>query len=233
MSYVTAIVLAAGKGERFKSKVPKPLVKIHSKPIIAYSLQAFSAHPSVKDIIVVVNAANRGAVIKIIERYRIDKISGIVKGGRRRQDSVKNGLKAVNPCSDVVLIHDSARPFINMQMVSSLIAAGQKHGAAIAAVPVKATIKVVSRSGKVQETLDRSRLWEIQTPQVFKKALLLEAYKRFSKLDVTDDAGLVEKLGAHVAIVMGAYTNIKITTPEDLAIAEVIAGKKTWDIKSA
>jgi 2-C-methyl-D-erythritol 4-phosphate cytidylyltransferase len=164
-----------------------------------------------------------------MKKYRIDKISKIVEGGRRRQDSVLKGVEALDSRTDLVLIHDAVRPFITKEMVFSVIREGQRTGAAVVGVPVKATIKEVKtqkpkRKTKpiVKETLNRNNLWEIQTPQVFKKELLLKAYKRFGNVSVTDDAMLVEKLGAKVSVVLGSYKNIKITTPEDLVIARAI-----------
>jgi 2-C-methyl-D-erythritol 4-phosphate cytidylyltransferase len=240
MSHVTGIVLAAGKGLRLKSKIPKPLVKINSLPIIIYSLRTLNEHPRIRDIIVVVNKKNRQTFINKIKKYRIKKVSKIVPGGLRRQDSVLNGLKAIEKSSDLVLIHDSARPFIDKKMISSVIKEARIRGAAILGVALKATIKSVARcpclpAGRrlpverkfiVKRTLNRNNLWEIQTPQVFKKELILKAYKKFAKFEVTDDAALVEKLGARVSVVLGSYDNIKITTPEDLIIAEFIA--KRW-----
>jgi 2-C-methyl-D-erythritol 4-phosphate cytidylyltransferase len=243
---VSAIVLAAGRSLRFsRSKISKVLTPINSKPIIIYSLEILSKHPSVRDIIVVVNEQNLKGITNQISDSRIRKIRRIVKGGIRRQDSVINALSVLNRDIDFVLIHDAARPFINRNMVSSLIKEAARYGAAIAGVPVKATVKEVdlvrssefavpskSKNRKergavtVKRTLDRSRLWEIQTPQVFKKDLIVKAYKKFGRLDVTDDAMLVEKLGEKVRVVLGSYDNIKITTPEDLVVAEAILKSK-------
>ena len=243
--YVTAIVLAAGKGLRFsrpnsftvrggipthKSKmvesgisgVPKPLVEINSKPIIIYCLKIISKHPSIKDIVVVVNAQIRNRIIKAIKRYRISKIIRVVAGGRRRQDSVYQGLGAIDERTDLVLIHDGVRPFITKGIITSVIKKAKDTGAAIVGVPVKATVKEVSSKFVVKRTLERDNLWEIQTPQVFGKDLILRAYEKSGNADVTDDAMLVEKLGAKVSAVLGSYDNIKITTPEDLRLAEAI-----------
>jgi len=224
--FITAIVLAAGKGLRLESKTAKPLVKVNSKPLIAYSLELFNRHPDIRDIIVVANRKNRQDLIRIINEYRIGKSRGVVLGGQRRQDSVLNGLKATDAGADMVLIHDSARPLINKTLISSLIEEARDSGAAIAAVPVKATIKRVrGNSLYIRETLNRDNLWEAQTPQVFKKYLLLKAYKKAGDNKVTDDASLVEKLGIKVKLVLGSPYNLKITTPEDLMIAEAIVKK--------
>jgi len=230
--YVSAIVLAAGKGVRLNSPVPKPLVKINSQPLVIYCLKALSAHPDIKEIIIVTNSLTRGPVVKNISRYGITKVKGVVLGGCRRQDSVNNGLKAVSNSADLVLIHDGVRPFIDKKMISALIEKAGRRGAAIAGVPVKATIKKVrirnpkaekEREFIVEETVNRNSLWEIQTPQVFKREIIAKAHKDFSGKEVTDDAMLAEKIGVKVRVVMGSYNNIKITTAEDLLIAEAIA----------
>ena len=222
--HVAAIVVAAGSGKRLGSKVPKPLVVVGGKPLVIHCLKALDAHAGIKDIVLVTNAANRTALVAAVGRYRISKVSSVVLGGARRQDSVLCGLKAVMPDADLVLIHDAGRPFINRGILSAVIKEAARTGAAIAAVPVKATIKEAVRGQAfVKKTLDRDELWEIQTPQVFRKEIILEAYNRFGDKTVTDDAALVERLGKKVSLVMAAYSNIKITTPEDLIIAEAIA----------
>lgn len=223
---LTAIVLAAGKGTRLNSKVPKPLVNIGSKPMLAHCLDVLKRHNSVYDIIVAVNRANAGEIARLIRRLGVAKISRVVMGGRRRQDSVANALARLDAATEWVLIHDAARPFIDTRIISSVINAARKTGAAVAAVPVKATVKKVTGRFTVKETLDRESLWEIQTPQVFRKKVILEAYERYSDTDVTDDAALVEKTGSKVRVVRGSYANIKITTPEDLVIAEAISEAK-------
>jgi 2-C-methyl-D-erythritol 4-phosphate cytidylyltransferase len=221
--HVTAVVVAAGKGLRLKSRVSKPLIKIASKPLIIYSLAVLSKHSYIKDIIVVANRRNLKQIRKVIKQYRVKKIKDVVLGGKLRQDSVFNGLKAMDSCTQDVLIHDSGRPFIDTKTVSLAIKAAQRYGAAIVGVPVKSTIKRITREATVDETIDRKNLWEIQTPQVFKKSLILKAYKKFGNTNVTDDAMLVEKLGSQVGVVLGTNKNIKITTPDDLMMARAIA----------
>jgi 2-C-methyl-D-erythritol 4-phosphate cytidylyltransferase len=220
---LSAIILAAGQGKRLGTAVPKPLVKIGSRPAIIYSLNTLNKHPGIDEIIVVASARNQSQIVKAIKSYSFKKIKSFVLGGRRRQDSVYNGLKKINPDSDWVLIHDSARPFIDTQSITKVILAAKKTGAAILAVRSKATMKLCQQDNMVVGTLDRDKLWEVQTPQIFKKELVLAAYKKFSKTNVTDDASLVEKLGKPVKIVPGRYENIKITTAEDLLIANLIA----------
>jgi len=238
--YLSAIVVAAGKGVRLRSKVSKPLVKINNKPVIIYSLEILSKCSLIKDIIIVANSLNIEAIKREVKRYKINKVKGIAAGGIRRQDSVENGLKAVNNSADFVLVHDAARPFINNKIVYSAIRQAKKYGAAIAGVPVKATIKQVTRSQGhkvtselvVEKTIDRNKLWEVQTPQVFKKDLLLEAYDRSGDIDVTDEAMLLEKIGVKVGVTFGSYDNIKITTPEDLILAKAIATEKLKNRKT-
>jgi 2-C-methyl-D-erythritol 4-phosphate cytidylyltransferase len=150
----------------------------------------------------------------------------VVLGGKERKDSVAQGLRAIDPKANFVLIHDAARPFITSGLVTLVIKEAQKSKAAILGVPVRATIKRCKVRGKrcvVKETIDRKNIWEVQTPQVFAKSLILKAYKDFGGLSATDDAGLVEKSGKKVKMVLGAYHNIKITSPEDLIIATGIA----------
>jgi len=220
---LSAIILAAGRGRRLNTSVPKPLVKIGNLPVIVYSLRVLSSHPDIDEIIVVVNASNQQAISKALRKYSFKKIKAFVLGGARRQDSVANGLKAVSSNSDWVLIHDSARPFIDRESITKVIAAAKKTGAAILGVPVKATIKRVKAGLLVDQTVNRANLWEIQTPQVFKKELIVGAYKKYSRGDVTDDASLVEKLGKNVRVVLGSDENIKITTRVDLLFAGEIA----------
>ncbi len=233
--HITAIVLAAGQGLRLKSRFSKPLIEINSKPIIIYCLQILNQQPDIKDIIVVANAKNLRGIADKVKKYHISKIKNIVLGGQARQDSVTCGLRCVDSRTDLVLIHDAVRPFIDKETVSSVIRAAGNTGAAIVGVPVKATIKetrqpLTASCGRltVKKTLKRDNLWEIQTPQVFKKELILEAYRKFNNIDVTDDAMLVEKLGARVGIVLGSYANIKITTREDLIIAEAILNNRLY-----
>ena len=220
---VSAILLAAGKGLRLHSSLSKPLVKIKRRAIVFYSLRTLNEHPEIDEIIVVVNSGNQVSIVKLIKSYSFKKIKAVVLGGSRRQDSVYNGLKATHRNSKWVLIHDSARPFVELDDVTKVIQQAKKYGAAILAVKPKATIKSSKADNIVAKTFTRDKLWEVQTPQVFKKDLLLKAYKKYSQDNVTDDASLVEKLGRRVKIVKGSYGNIKITTYEDLLFAGLIA----------
>lgn len=233
--FVSAIIVAAGKSKRFKSGSSKVILNLNSKPVIAYSLDILNAHPRIKEIIVVSNPENIKKLRRIIKMRKICKTVKFVLGGKERKDSAAAGLKSINPKAEFVLIHDAARPFITSGLVSLLIKEAQKSKAVIVGVPVKATVKRIAGKGKreegygkqeaskfVKETIDRRNLWEVQTPQVFEKDLILEAYRKFGGENVTDDASLVEKLGKPVKIILGSALNIKITTPEDMAIGKAI-----------
>lgn len=220
----SAIVLAAGSGTRMGGKVSKPLLRIGGKPVIAFSLEVLSAARNIGEIVVVANDSNYRAVSLIAAGYR--KVSCVVQGGARRQDSVEAGLRSVSAGSRLVLVHDGARPFITVPMVDAVTALAADTGAAIAGVPVKATIKEAMSVGRgkvrVRRTYARDRLWEVQTPQVFRKDWLEKAYARQGQGDFTDDAGLIEASGKKVYLAGGSYYNIKITTPEDLVLADGI-----------
>jgi 2-C-methyl-D-erythritol 4-phosphate cytidylyltransferase len=191
--------------------------------LIAYSLLAFEQKRQISEIIVVVNPRNRAVILNLIKRYRITKAKAVVYGGALRQDSVRNGLAAVNSKSGLVLIHDSGRPFVSQSILEKLIRKAGNTKAAVLAVPVKATIKSATKGLLVSKTLKRQLLWEIQTPQVFAYPLIRRAFNKFGRSLVTDDSSLVERTGAKVHIVEGSYGNIKVTTPEDILIAECIA----------
>jgi len=224
MNSTSAIVLAAGRGSRLKAKGSKSLIKINRLPTLIYSLKKLNLIPGIKEIILVVNRLNKAGILRAVKKYRIKKITHIVLGGKRRQDSVYQGLKRINKQAGLVLIHDCARPFIEKNCLLRVIKEATRLGAAILAVPLKPTVKYASTRYFVKNTIKRNNLWEIQTPQVFKKELILRAYEKFGRnIEVTDDAALLEKLGAKVKIVPGSYFNIKITTPEDLILAEAIA----------
>lgn len=226
---IEAIVPAAGLGKRLKGNTSKPLVLISGSPIIMRTLRVLNAHPRISKIIVLSHKKNLKTIQKLISRNSIYKLKSIVEGGVTRSASVAAGLKLVSKDADFVLIHDAARPFVNKRIISRVISAAVSSGAAVAGVRLRPTIKRVKGQGVkgkgrfiVEKTIDRECLWEIQTPQVFKKDLILKAHKRFSNLAATDDACLVEKLGKDVCVVEGSYFNIKVTTPEDLVFAKAI-----------
>jgi 2-C-methyl-D-erythritol 4-phosphate cytidylyltransferase len=219
---LSAIVVAAGRSKRFKGRASKILAKINNKPVIYYSLSVLSRHRDIREIIVVASPKNIKAIEEIIRRYKINKVKKVILGGKERQDSVFQGLGALSEATKDVLIHDGARPFIDSKIISLVITAAKASGAAVVGVKVKPTIKRADSGLWVKETLDRENLWEIQTPQVFSKNIILKAYKNSGRAKVTDDATLIEKIGIKVKIALGSYSNIKITTPDDLSAAEAI-----------
>ena len=218
-----AVVLAAGSGKRMGTAVHKQYLLIKDRPVIYYTLQAFE--DSEVDEVILVTGADEVDYCRreIVEAYRFKKVRDVVAGGKERYDSVYEGLKALSGC-DYVLIHDGARPLISRTLINANINCVQETKACITAVPAKDTIKVADDNDYVADTPDRSRLWQIQTPQSFSYALVLEAYrKREEAMDgtMTDDAMVVEKYTSHpIRLLNGDYRNIKITTPEDLVIAE-------------
>jgi len=161
---------------------------------------------------------------EIIEKYQYRKISQVVPGGKQRQESVKNGINALAKDAEIIVIHDGVRPFVTKQMIEESIRSAVKFKAVVMAMPVKETIKMAQRDGTVIKTLDRESLWQIQTPQAFQVNVIKEAhYKAIEDgFTGTDDASLVERLGVKVHILMGSYSNIKITTPEDLILANLL-----------
>jgi 2-C-methyl-D-erythritol 4-phosphate cytidylyltransferase len=220
--FVSAIVPAAGSGLRLRSSLPKPLVSLNKKPIFIHTLSSLNRHPDIKEIILVVSGNTVGAITQCLKRYKIKKVKELVIGGAARCDSVRNGLKRVSHRAELVLIHDAVRPIIESNMISRIIKEAKKTGAAILGVPIKPTVKEVDMRNRVVRTLRRENVYEIQTPQVFRKDIIINAYKKFSNLRAVDDASLVERLGKTVKVVFGSYFNIKITTPEDLVFARAI-----------
>jgi len=225
MMKADAIIVSAGKGQRFMTGRKKQFFSLGGKPILAHTLDPFDACPLIQSIFLVVGQEDQDYCLKeIIEKYKYRKISRVIPGGKQRQDSVKNGLDALPAHSEIVVIHDGVRPFVAKEMIEDSIHSAIRFGAAIIAMPVKDTIKMAQADGTVLKTLDRESLYQAQTPQTFQTPLIREAYLRaFDDNFVgTDDASLVERLGKKVHILPGSYTNIKITTLEDLMLAELI-----------
>lgn len=228
MKKYAAIVLSAGSGSRMKSDIPKQYLPLIEKPVIYYSLMAFQNSPV--DEIILVSGANDIEYCRkeIVERYGLSKVTRIVAGGKERYDSVYEGLCATD--AEYVLIHDGARPVLTSDMIDRMIQGVENTGACIAAMPVKDTIKLSDEHKQVASTPDRKHLWMVQTPQCFARTLLEESYEILkckqkageNVPDITDDAMIVEfATGKKITLVEGAYTNLKITTPEDLAVAEI------------
>ncbi|MCI8409135.1 MAG: 2-C-methyl-D-erythritol 4-phosphate cytidylyltransferase [Lachnospiraceae bacterium] len=222
-----AIVLAAGKGNRMKSDVPKQYMELEGYPILYYSLKAFEE--SFVDEIILVTRENDIAYCdkELVKRYGFNKIKKIVAGGKERYQSVYAGIKAIEN-ADFVYIHDGARPFLTEDILHRIQAEVEQSHACVVGVPVKDTIKVLNHERIVKSTPDRSLLWQIQTPQTFSYNLVKSAYEGLERMkiktqEITDDAMVVELVKCHpIKVVEGSYTNIKITTPEDLRIGSVI-----------
>lgn len=220
---VIVLVPAAGTGSRMGAVVNKQYLTLADRPVLARTLNLFDAHPAVDRIHVISPAAEIDYCQReVVERYAITKVASIVAGGAERQDSVRNGLLACGAATDdIVLIHDGARPFFPAELIPAVVAAAVEVGACVVGVPVKDTVKEVA-GARVVGTPDRRRLWLAQTPQAFRFDLIRDAHLQALREGFrgTDDAALVERIGRPVAMLEGSYRNIKITTPEDLLLAE-------------
>lgn len=216
---VGAVIVAAGKSRRM-GEVDKLFALLGDKPLLARATQAFQKCRSVDQIVVVVSGEKEELCRRLVTGEEWSKVSDICLGGRRRQDSVAAGLKRLKNCQWVV-IHDGARPLVTVDLIERGLEAARETGAAVAAVPVTDTIKLAGDDRIVRETPLRQNLWAVQTPQVFHINIITEAYQKAND-DVTDDASLVERLGYQVKLYMGSYDNIKVTTPDDLALAKVL-----------
>ncbi len=219
---VQAIVPTAGQGKRFQSALPKSLIELSGQPIFQRSLNVLQKSSLIEKIILVVPGEHKETFEEIVRTLSFSKDIVIVQGGATRSISVNNGIKALDPDTDIVLIHDGVRPLVNLKLIDEAIKLSFDHPAVVLGVPVKSTIKKVDKQGFVKETLDRSELWEIQTPQIFQKTILQEAYKKLGVETFTDEASLVEQIGVRVRVLEGDYQNLKITTKEDLFMAEAL-----------
>jgi 2-C-methyl-D-erythritol 4-phosphate cytidylyltransferase len=221
---VTAILAAAGRGVRLGSR--KQLLEFNGKPLAAWSLETFAACPLVTDIVVVCEADEHEAFVVLSRDRGCGKVRAVVSGGARRQDSVYAGLRAAPAETSIAIVHDGARPFVTREQIEAVLAAAREGGAAILAVPEKETVKQAGEGGAVARTLPREALWHAQTPQAFEFGILMRAYAAAEQGGFvgTDCSMLVEAAGeTAVRIVEGSYDNLKITTPEDLVIAEHLA----------
>ena len=216
---VGAIIAAAGKGERMGG-TDKMFALLGGKPILARVIDVFNRCQSVGQIVVVVAKQNVVRCQQLVAEQGWPRVTEVCPGGERRQDSVAAGLSRLKDCQWVI-IHDGARPLVTEELIQRGLAEARETGAAVAAVPVTDTIKVAGDDRIVRETPSRDTLWAVQTPQVFNFDIITEAYRQASS-EVTDDASLVEQLGYKVKLYMGSYDNIKITTPDDLTLAEVL-----------
>lgn len=222
-----AVIVAAGRGTRMGSTDNKIYLPLSGRPVLAHTLAAFEACEAVSAVAIVAAQGEESRLESIVREGGFAKVGAIVRGGAERQDSVYNGLSALG--TDGVLIHDAARPLVTPEQIAACCRSAEEHGAAAIAVPVKDTIKVSDGAGFIVDTPERSKLWAVQTPQAFRRNELIEAHRR-ARADgaaATDDAMLLERLGRKVAIVNGDYSNLKITTPEDLWIAELLLSRRS------
>lgn len=227
----TAVILAAGQGKRMNSAVQKQYLLIDNRPVLYYSLKVFE-ESIIDDIVLVTGKAEVDFCQKeIVEKYGISKVRVVTAGGRERYHSVACGILSISWECDYVFIHDGARPFVDNDIIERAFFDVQKTSACVVGMPVKDTIKLADRNGYVESTPDRSLVWQIQTPQVFEKGLISAAYERLISEEealkaegvaITDDAMVVEHFtDIPIKLVEGSYRNIKITTPEDLKLAEI------------
>ena len=231
-----AIVLAGGQGRRMGNSVAKQYLDLCGKPVIYYALKTFEESFADDIILVCPPGGEEYCRSQIVEKYGFSKVSAVVPGGNERYDSVFSGLKALTPC-DYVFIHDGARPFVTQYVLERCLHYAEKYRAAVAAVPAKDTVKIEDGDGFIKETPDRSLVWLMQTPQVFEYGLIMDAYEKLEAskdrlkeagVRVTDDT-MAAKMFADVdaRLVESTYDNIKITTPDDMMLAEYIIGKQS------
>lgn len=222
MERLGVVIVAAGKGSRMQTSISKQFIPLLGKPILAHTIQVFEQMEQISEVVVVTGAADLERVYAYCEHYKWKKIKSVVPGGTDRQASVYRGLQEISEQVEWVFIHDGVRPLITPQAIMRCLEGARKTGAAVLAVPVKDTIKQVNKAGEITATPNRSSLRAIQTPQVFRRTLIIEAHREAIKNDKkgTDDASLAEYMGHTVVVVEGDYCNLKITTPEDLIVAE-------------
>jgi 2-C-methyl-D-erythritol 4-phosphate cytidylyltransferase len=213
------VIVAAGRSERIGAD--KVLLTLAGRPLLAWSIDVCQNYKPINQIAIVLNKDNFDLGQRLVVGKGWTKVVAVCIGGRRRQDSVREGLVRLKGC-EWIIIHDGARPFLTIDLLNDGLEAAKLTGAAAAAVPAKDTIKLSDENGIVKQTLQRSQLWMIQTPQIFRFDIITRAYEQNDN-DVTDDASLVENSGGKVKLYQGSYKNIKITTPEDLTLAEILA----------
>ncbi len=216
------LIMAAGSGKRMGKSVKKQFLELYGMPILARTIKKFDLCGIINNIIIVAPKDNIKECESIAKKYCLNTYFSIAEGGKERVDSVRNALKTINKC-DYIIIHDAVRPFITKSGILKIYECAKKYGACIPAVPVKDTVKVVDKDSFVSSTLNRDSLWAVQTPQIFKYDIIKKAYDALDEeCFVTDDASVLEISGKKVKIVMGDYNNIKITTIEDMYLADFL-----------
>ena len=226
---VSALRPAAGMDKRMGQTVAKQFLPLGDRPMLAHTLMVFQRTGVIDEIIPILSKEDMENCLRdVIERYHITKVKTLVVGGKERQDSVYNGLMKLEDEKGVAVIHDGVRPFVTPEMIEESVEMAKKGECVAVGVPLKDTVKEVGKDGMVKNTLDRNSLWAIQTPQTFPVKLLKRVYAESYKHHFygTDDATLVERTGTKVRVIMGSYENIKITTPEDLLLAEEILKRR-------
>ncbi|NLM35356.1 MAG: 2-C-methyl-D-erythritol 4-phosphate cytidylyltransferase [Clostridiales bacterium] len=221
------LIVAAGKGKRMGSEISKQFLQLKGKPLLYYTIKAFSQCERINSIVLVLSKEELDFARKeIVEKYDFKKVTALVEGGKERQQSVYNGLKAIANCN-IVAIHDGARPFVTTDIIEAGIDYAERFGASACGVRPKDTIKVVNEEGFSVTTPDRNALMAVQTPQCFKYDLILECHRQadIENYSATDDTMIVEKYGHRVYLYEGDYKNIKVTTPEDMLLGEEILDK--------
>ncbi|WP_054956086.1 2-C-methyl-D-erythritol 4-phosphate cytidylyltransferase [Paenibacillus dakarensis] len=220
------VIVAAGKGKRMGTRESKQFLQIEGRPIVVHTLDTFNQLPWLDEIVWVTGSGDVDRCKAWVKDYGLDKVSAVIPGGSERQESVYQGIKQMN--TEWVMIHDGVRPFVTREEIESCRETALREGAAVLGVPVKDTIKQVNGQGLITATPERHSLWAVQTPQAFRLSDLLEAHESAEREGFlgTDDAMLLERAGLPVAMAEGKYTNIKITTPEDLEYAAFLKNKK-------
>lgn len=221
-AFCSAVVVAAGSARRMEG-IDKILAPLGELPVIVHTLYAFQDCPAVHEVVVVTREDLMVEISRLCKDYRLDKVTKVVAGGSERIYSVRAGLKEVDPRAGLIAIHDGARPLVSQQILEETVARGWSTGAAVPAVPITDTIKR-GENGQTVETVDRSQLWAVQTPQVFEAGLIRAALEKAVQdgENLTDDCAAVERLGMRVSLTNGSRENIKITTPFDLLLGQTI-----------
>jgi 2-C-methyl-D-erythritol 4-phosphate cytidylyltransferase len=220
---IAALIPAAGSGRRMGGRVAKPFLRLGGREILARTLDVFETCRIVDEVWVIVAPEQcTRCQHTVVARYGFHKVQGVIAGGATRQESVWRGLQRVSGGIDLVVVHDGVRPFVSEALVHQTLCQAARYGAAIAAVPLKDTLKRVSRAGEVEATVSREGLWRVQTPQAFQRHMLQAAFLHALERGImaTDEAGLIEALGQPVRIVSGVESNVKVTTPDDLLVGE-------------
>ena len=230
MAKLAVIIPAAGSGSRMGSRLPKPFLELCGKSILGHTITSFLDAEGLAQVIIATSKEWFAEVEKTLQSFEVEGVAfNLVEGGAERQFSIHNALGSLQPDIELVAVHDAVRPFISVELINKCCSKAMELGGAIIAVPAKDTIKQVNEAGEIQNTPERKKLWQAQTPQVFRKELLVEAYSKAIEENFvgTDDSSLVERTGGSVGVVEGDRENLKITYPIDLKIAELILNERS------